>query len=216
MEVECAKRLWSRSVAVTNIRYTGMLGDRDSKAFLALQELAPYPGVEIVREECVNHSHNTWVLRWCSWPSSAARWERSWQVDPSQDTETTAILPGCHHIPHWWRWWYERCSVGHPPTLHEHGRVPASYPLPRRSNFLVLLPPYTRTVPPCSPASYRTWQWRSMRSLSPTLLQKPAFVSTRLILPSKKWPNLALQRLHNQERAAQTAEEGVTYAPGGF
>ena len=126
MEVECAKWLWSRSVAVTNIRYSGMLGDRDSKAFLALQELAPYPGVE----ECVNHSRNTWVLRWCSWPSSADRWERSWQVDPSQDTETTAVLPACHHIPRWWRWWYERCSVGHPPTLHEHRHGPTSYLLP--------------------------------------------------------------------------------------
>ena len=40
MEVECVKRLWPRSVAVHNIRYTGMLDDGDSKDFLALQDLA--------------------------------------------------------------------------------------------------------------------------------------------------------------------------------
>ena len=43
-------------VAVHNLRYTGLLGDGDSKAFQALQEIAPYPGVDI-REECVNHAH---------------------------------------------------------------------------------------------------------------------------------------------------------------
>ena len=57
MEVESAKRLWSRSLEMHHMRYTGMLGDGDSKAFNAVQELAPYPGVTIMREECVNHAH---------------------------------------------------------------------------------------------------------------------------------------------------------------
>ena len=57
MKVECTKRLWSRSVELQNIRYTGMLGDGDSKAFQALVELDPYPGVALVHEECVNHAH---------------------------------------------------------------------------------------------------------------------------------------------------------------
>ena len=57
MEAECARRLWSRSIDLHNIRYTGMLGDGDSKAFRAVTELAPYPDVTIEREECVNHAH---------------------------------------------------------------------------------------------------------------------------------------------------------------
>ena len=57
MEVEAALRLWSRSEQLHGIRYTGMLGDGDSKAYDALLELGPYPGVDIEREECVNHAH---------------------------------------------------------------------------------------------------------------------------------------------------------------
>ena len=58
MEVEAAKRLWGRSVQTNLLRYTGMLGDGDSKAYQAVVELEPYgPDVKIVREECVNHAH---------------------------------------------------------------------------------------------------------------------------------------------------------------
>ena len=57
MEAECARRLWSRSIDLHNIRYTGMLRDGDSKAFGAVTKLAPYPDVTIEREECVNHAH---------------------------------------------------------------------------------------------------------------------------------------------------------------
>ena len=58
MEVESAKRLWGQSLEMHHMRYTGMLGDGDSKAFDAVQELVPYPGVTIMCEECVNHAHN--------------------------------------------------------------------------------------------------------------------------------------------------------------
>ncbi len=58
MEVEAAKRLWSRSVARHNLMYTGMLGDGDSKAHKAVVVMEPYgPDVEIVKEECLNHAH---------------------------------------------------------------------------------------------------------------------------------------------------------------
>ena len=57
MEVECAKCLWPRSVEDHNLCYTSLLGDGDSKAVQALQDLSPYPGVDIFHEECVNHAH---------------------------------------------------------------------------------------------------------------------------------------------------------------
>ena len=58
MEVEAAKRLWTRSVHTRGLMYTGMLGDGDSKAYQAVVDLEPYgPDVTIEREECVNHAH---------------------------------------------------------------------------------------------------------------------------------------------------------------
>ena len=58
MEVEAAKRLWTRSVHTRGLMYTGMLGDGDSKAYQAVVDLEPYgPDVTIEREECVNHTH---------------------------------------------------------------------------------------------------------------------------------------------------------------
>ena len=58
MEVECAKRLWSRSVARHGMRYVSMLGDGDSKAYQAVQQMQPYgEDCVIQREECINHAH---------------------------------------------------------------------------------------------------------------------------------------------------------------
>ena len=56
MEVECAKRLWTRSVEKHQFRYTTLLSDGDSKAYDAVKSLEPY-GKEnvIVKEDCVNH-----------------------------------------------------------------------------------------------------------------------------------------------------------------
>ena len=56
MEMEGAKRIWSRSVEKNNMQYVRMLGDGDSKAYKAVLELNPY-NVDIEREECTNHAH---------------------------------------------------------------------------------------------------------------------------------------------------------------
>ena len=58
MEVEAAKRLWSRSVHQRGLMYTGLLRDGDSKAYNAVVALQPYgPDVTISKEECLNHAH---------------------------------------------------------------------------------------------------------------------------------------------------------------
>ena len=57
MEVECDKRLWSRSLERHNMRYVSMLGDGDCKAYAAVVKLKPYDDNGIEREECVNHAH---------------------------------------------------------------------------------------------------------------------------------------------------------------
>ena len=57
MEVEAAKRLWGRSLAL-GLVYTGLVGDGDSKAYQAVVRLEPYgPDTEILKEECINHAH---------------------------------------------------------------------------------------------------------------------------------------------------------------
>ena len=56
MEMEGAKRIWSRSVEKNNMRYVRMLGDGDSKAYKAVLELNPY-NVDIEREECTNNNN---------------------------------------------------------------------------------------------------------------------------------------------------------------
>ena len=56
MEVEAARRLWSRSEARHQLRYTGFLSDGDSMAHKAVTELDLYPE-PIVNEECINHAH---------------------------------------------------------------------------------------------------------------------------------------------------------------
>ncbi len=56
MEVECAKRIWSRSVEKHSLRYTTMLSDGDSKSFDAVSKSNNYgPEHPINKEECVNH-----------------------------------------------------------------------------------------------------------------------------------------------------------------
>jgi len=55
MEVECALRIWKRSVKDHKIRYTSMLCDGDSKSFDAICEAKVYGEVEVTKEDCVNH-----------------------------------------------------------------------------------------------------------------------------------------------------------------
>ena len=56
MEVEAARRLWSRSEERHGLRYTGFLSDGDSKAYKAVVDLGVYEE-PIHKEECVNHVH---------------------------------------------------------------------------------------------------------------------------------------------------------------
>ena len=56
MEVECALRMWKRSVEKNGMRYTTMLCDGDSKSYDAISEEKVYgPEVVIEKEDCVNH-----------------------------------------------------------------------------------------------------------------------------------------------------------------
>ena len=55
MEVECALRIWKRSVENHKLRYTAMLCDGDSKAYDAVCQAKVYDTVEIQKEDCVNH-----------------------------------------------------------------------------------------------------------------------------------------------------------------
>ena len=56
MEVECALRMWKRSIEKNGMRYTTMLCDGDSKSFDAVTEAKVYgPDVEIEKEDCVSH-----------------------------------------------------------------------------------------------------------------------------------------------------------------
>lgn len=55
MEVDIAKKLWSRSSQL-GFRYTEIISDGDSKAFMTLQDMKVYgPNVVLKKEECVNH-----------------------------------------------------------------------------------------------------------------------------------------------------------------
>ncbi|GBM55453.1 hypothetical protein AVEN_187559-1 [Araneus ventricosus] len=55
MEVKAAIKLWERSESI-GFRYTSLLSDCDSKAFLELNERKIYGSqVEIRKEECINH-----------------------------------------------------------------------------------------------------------------------------------------------------------------
>ena len=55
METAGAKLLWSRSVDVTSFRYTSLLGDGDAAVLDILNTTVPYPGINIQKEECINH-----------------------------------------------------------------------------------------------------------------------------------------------------------------
>ena len=66
MEVEAAKRLWSRSLAL-GLMYAELVGDGDSKAYQAVVRLEPY-GPDT--EECINHAHKwmgTALLQLTNW-----------------------------------------------------------------------------------------------------------------------------------------------------
>lgn len=55
MEMHAACILWSRSIALGNMRYTTMLCDGDAKAFQQLNEMKVYGDIKILKEECINH-----------------------------------------------------------------------------------------------------------------------------------------------------------------
>eukprot|EP00795_Rhopilema_esculentum_P016781 gene16781-8241_t len=56
MEMECAKRIWGRSINKYSLRYMTMLSDGDSKAHKELVRSKVYGDEYIVeKEECVNH-----------------------------------------------------------------------------------------------------------------------------------------------------------------
>ena len=55
--MEAAIRIWSRSVSTNGLKYTGFLSDGDSEAYNAVCDFNPYCGVEIKKEECLNHAH---------------------------------------------------------------------------------------------------------------------------------------------------------------
>ena len=56
MEVECALRMWQRSIDVNKLRYTTMLCDGDSKSFDAVVQEKPYGDqITIEKEDCINH-----------------------------------------------------------------------------------------------------------------------------------------------------------------
>ena len=56
MEVECALRMWRRSIEVNKLRYTIMLCDGDSKSFDAVVQEKPYGDqITIEKEDCINH-----------------------------------------------------------------------------------------------------------------------------------------------------------------
>ena len=55
MEVEMAKRLWSRSEQ-KGLHYTGFLTDGDSKAYNSVVEMRPYGDTPTEKEECINHA----------------------------------------------------------------------------------------------------------------------------------------------------------------
>ena len=54
MAVEGALTLWKRSQQ-HGMRYTTLLGDGDTKTFLALTRARPYGDIIVNKEECVNH-----------------------------------------------------------------------------------------------------------------------------------------------------------------
>lgn len=54
MEVAAAKVLWDRSLD-SDLRYTKLISDGDSKTLTELQKMSPYGTVVIDKEECVNH-----------------------------------------------------------------------------------------------------------------------------------------------------------------
>eukprot|EP00112_Aurelia_sp_Birch-Aquarium-sp1_P019844 Seg4999.1 transcript_id=Seg4999.1/GoldUCD/mRNA.D3Y31 product="hypothetical protein" protein_id=Seg4999.1/GoldUCD/D3Y31 len=55
MESAGAVQMFERSVPFLNLRYTGYIGDGDSKAHLSVVEAAPYGDEEIKKLECVGH-----------------------------------------------------------------------------------------------------------------------------------------------------------------
>ena len=56
MEVECAKRIWERSIDRNQFRYVTFLSDGDSKAFDAVSALNIYGNDRLIqKEDCINH-----------------------------------------------------------------------------------------------------------------------------------------------------------------
>jgi len=56
MDVECALRIWKRSIEEHSLRYTTMLSDGDSKAYGAVCDVNVHGDrISIEKEDCINH-----------------------------------------------------------------------------------------------------------------------------------------------------------------
>lgn len=47
--------MWSCSEKLNDMRYITFISDGDSSTYTAVKELNPYSGVEIEKQECINH-----------------------------------------------------------------------------------------------------------------------------------------------------------------
>lgn len=55
MEVAAAKAVFGRSLALHNLRYKYLLCDGDTKTYTILKQMDIYYGIEIIKEDCINH-----------------------------------------------------------------------------------------------------------------------------------------------------------------
>ncbi|XP_033099990.1 uncharacterized protein LOC117103530 [Anneissia japonica] len=57
MEVEAAKRIWSRSIDLHQMRYKWLVSDGDAKTLSALNAMKPYGDDTVEKLDCINHVH---------------------------------------------------------------------------------------------------------------------------------------------------------------
>ena len=55
MESEGVHRLWERSEARLGLQYTEVIYNEDSKAYATVCDAQPYPGIQVIKNECVGH-----------------------------------------------------------------------------------------------------------------------------------------------------------------
>ena len=129
--------MWSCSLEKHGLRYTGFLGDGDSKAYDLLVSMDVYKGTAVKREQCVYHAHKRMGTALLNLTKQQKL--RHWPSHEEQGPILPAYVQEGHSEQHWWCGVNRQCHLGHSVPLYVYRWGATPYVMSHWWGFMMLL-----------------------------------------------------------------------------